>query len=77
MTRAEAYAEWWKKITSDGDPDRNPNLMQDAFKAGWDAAENEARKERLVIAREHSRELREAIAETVWQERQGGEYGSY
>jgi hypothetical protein len=72
-----AYAAWWQQITTDGDPIRNPNLLSDAFKAGWDAAENEARKERLEMAAEHYRELRDAVAEARFSERTGEDYGSF
>jgi hypothetical protein len=76
MTRQEAFDQYWSALCLKGDPLRIPDPFQNAFKAGWEAAENEARKERLEVAREHSREIRDAVAESR-RDRREDDYGSF
>lgn len=65
-----AFDKWWLTQSAKGDPQRNPNLVRDAFEAG-----------RRVGRREAERDAREdaagAPAEAMWKERQGEDYGSY
>lgn len=32
-----ARAKWWDEVASRGDPMRHPNLLYEAFAAGWEA----------------------------------------
>ena len=36
--RAETFRAWWKKLSSEGDPELIVNKFQVAFRAGFDAA---------------------------------------
>jgi hypothetical protein len=42
MTSTEAFEAWWRAQSRKGDPQRNPNLTKEAFKAGFVAGLNEA-----------------------------------
>ncbi len=36
-TVEEAFAYWWEAQTEKGDPQRRPNLVTEAYEAGWEA----------------------------------------
>lgn len=60
------YQEWWRAQTLKGDPLSNPNLIRDAFYAGFSAGLKDAKDD-----------AREAAAEERWRHVQGDDYGSF
>lgn len=74
MTSAEAYAQWRSGIQN---LDEHPDIVAEAFNAGFKAASIEASNAASLEAREYAREMRDAVAEARWEGRQGDEYGSY
>lgn len=61
-----AFEKWWRAQTLKGDPLRNPNLIRDAFYAGFAAG--------LKDAKDDARDA--AIAER-WRRVQGDDLGSF
>lgn len=61
-----SFDSWWLEQTRKGDPDRNHNIIKEAFMAGWSEGYKEAEKDN-----------RDAYDEGRWVEIQGDEYGSY
>jgi hypothetical protein len=54
-----AYENWWEGLTRRGDPIRRPDLVGEAFEAGWRAAMAEVKEAEAFLNKIRNEERRE------------------
>jgi len=54
-----AYDNWWHELVLKGDPSRRPNLVEEAFEAGWRLAMNEVKEAEAFLNKIRDEERRE------------------
>lgn len=62
-----AYESWWRDLTIKGDPIRRPNLVGEAFEAGWRAAMNEVKEAEAFLNKIRSEERLAEDEDKRWQ----------
>lgn len=56
-----AHDRWWSEIARKGDPVRRPNLVGEAFEAGWRSAMEEVKEAEAFLRKIQQQERREEL----------------